>query len=72
MYGHVRMFGSFVHLSRTPGLASGSAPRLGEHTREILAELGYAPAEVERLISERIAMAAISSTGRIASRVTAA
>jgi len=71
MYGHVRMFGLFTHLSRTPGHANGSAPRLGQHTREILAEIGYPPSEIEHMISNRIAMAAASNTGRIASRVAA-
>ncbi len=32
------------------------APRLGQHTREILAEAGYSPAEVDAMIAERIAM----------------
>lgn len=34
----------------TPGRASKDAPALGEHTREILSELGYVPARVERLL----------------------
>lgn len=29
MYGHVREIGLFNWLSKTPGLAKGSAPRLG-------------------------------------------
>lgn len=29
-------------------------PRLGEHTAELLGELGYAPEEVERLVAERV------------------
>jgi crotonobetainyl-CoA:carnitine CoA-transferase CaiB-like acyl-CoA transferase len=72
MYGHVRQFGSFVRLSRTPGQAAGSAPRLGEHTREILAELGYPAAEIEQLIAGGFARQAARVTGRIDSRVSAA
>ncbi|WP_336962715.1 CoA transferase [Sphingobium aquiterrae] len=72
MYGHVRMFGSFMHFSRTPGEASGSAPRLGHHTREILAEVGYAPEEIDALIAGGKAMVAKSTTGRITSKVSAA
>jgi crotonobetainyl-CoA:carnitine CoA-transferase CaiB-like acyl-CoA transferase len=33
-------------------------PRVGEHTRELLAGLGYAPQEIERLVREGIARAA--------------
>lgn len=72
MYGHVREFGLFSKLSRTPGHASGSAPRLGEHTREILAEAGYAPAEIDALIDCGAARVAKSVTGRIDSKVSAA
>jgi crotonobetainyl-CoA:carnitine CoA-transferase CaiB-like acyl-CoA transferase len=30
------------------------APRLGEHTREILQSIGYSPAEIARLSAERV------------------
>jgi crotonobetainyl-CoA:carnitine CoA-transferase CaiB-like acyl-CoA transferase len=33
-------------------------PKVGEHTRALLAELGYSPQEIERLISDGIARAA--------------
>lgn len=72
MYGHVREFGLFSQLSRTPGHASGAAPRLGEHTREILAEAGYTTGEIEQLIASGVAKVAPHSTGRIDSRVSAA
>jgi crotonobetainyl-CoA:carnitine CoA-transferase CaiB-like acyl-CoA transferase len=38
-----------VHLSETPGAIRRRAPLLGEHTEEIRAELGYAPADVADL-----------------------
>jgi crotonobetainyl-CoA:carnitine CoA-transferase CaiB-like acyl-CoA transferase len=38
-----------VDLSETPGAVRRRAPLLGEHTREILAELGYAPADIAAL-----------------------
>jgi crotonobetainyl-CoA:carnitine CoA-transferase CaiB-like acyl-CoA transferase len=38
-----------VDLSETPGRFRHRAPTLGEHTDTILAELGYAPAEIARL-----------------------
>ena len=71
MYGHVREIGLFNQLDRTPGLASGSAPRLGEHTREILLETGCSPREIDDLLARKIAFQAADVKGRIASRVTA-
>jgi crotonobetainyl-CoA:carnitine CoA-transferase CaiB-like acyl-CoA transferase len=72
MYGHVRQFGSFIHLSATPGRATGSAPRLGEHSRQILGEIGYGADEIDALIASGKAMQAADVTGRIQSRVSAA
>jgi len=39
-----------VKLSQTPGAVRHRAPLVGEHTRDILAGLGMASAEVERLL----------------------
>src|SRR3954470_13960822 len=36
-------------LSASPGVIRGRAPQLGEHTDEVLAELGYDGAAIERL-----------------------
>jgi crotonobetainyl-CoA:carnitine CoA-transferase CaiB-like acyl-CoA transferase len=47
--GQVRLLGVPVKLSRTPGAPAGPGPALGEHTREVLAGLGYSAAEVEGL-----------------------
>jgi crotonobetainyl-CoA:carnitine CoA-transferase CaiB-like acyl-CoA transferase len=43
-----------VKLSRTPLTIRRRAPQLGEHTDEILAELGYAPEAIEKLRAERV------------------
>lgn len=71
MYGHVRQIALFNHLAKTPGKATGSAPRLGEHTRAVLAEIGFADDAIDDLIARRIAWQAEDVTGRIASKVNA-
>ena len=43
-----------VRLLETPGEIRCRAPQLGEHTDEILAELGYRPDEVERMRAARV------------------
>lgn len=71
MYGHVREFGLFNRLSRTPGLARGSGPRLGEHTVDLLAEVGYSQAEIASMLERKIALQAADVTGRVDSKVNA-
>ncbi|CAN5860309.1 CoA transferase [soil metagenome] len=43
-----------VKLSRTPLTIRRRAPTLGEHTEQILQELGYEPAAIEKLRAERV------------------
>ena len=52
--GYIREMGLVVRLSDTPGVVKGTAPRLGEHSVEILDELGYEPAEIEALVTRRL------------------
>ncbi len=48
-YGRVRMLAFPVRASATPASIRRPAPLLGEHTAEVLAELGLAPPEIEGL-----------------------
>src|SRR6266704_6324769 len=48
-YGLARMLAYPVRASATPGAIRRPAPRLGEHTAEVLAELGLPKGEIERL-----------------------
>jgi CoA:oxalate CoA-transferase len=52
--GEVRMLGVPVKLAKTPGKPQGPAPRLGEHTAEILKGLGYSIKEINALEAEGV------------------
>ena len=56
--GRTRALGLPVKLSRTPGKVSRPAPLLGQHTRQVLGEFGFAGAEIEALIASGAAVAA--------------
>lgn len=47
--GTVRALGNPMQLKRTPPAVFRAAPTLGEHTEELLTELGYSAAEMESL-----------------------
>jgi crotonobetainyl-CoA:carnitine CoA-transferase CaiB-like acyl-CoA transferase len=43
-----------VRLLSTPGTVRRPAPRLGEHTAEILTAIGYAETDIDRLAELRV------------------
>ncbi len=53
--GPVRITGSPIRLSETPGEVMSPAPRLGEHSEEVLRTvLGYDPERIAALESEGV------------------
>ncbi|MEE9284284.1 MAG: CoA transferase [Dehalococcoidia bacterium] len=53
-FGRMHQFGPLVELSETPGKTGGPPPLLGQHTRAIMAELGYSDEETARLKDEGV------------------
>ena len=47
--GRTKALGLPIKFSETPGEITRAAPLLGQHTREVLAGLGYSTAEIDRL-----------------------
>lgn len=49
--GRIPQIGFPVKFSETPGRILRAPPTLGQHTREVLSELGYPGVEIDRLLS---------------------
>jgi crotonobetainyl-CoA:carnitine CoA-transferase CaiB-like acyl-CoA transferase len=47
--GELRVQAPGVNLTRTPGTIRSAAPEPGEHTDDVLGELGYSPSDIESL-----------------------
>jgi len=54
LVGRLRQFGETISFSDTPGRISGPPPRVGEHTRVLLEELGVRADDHERLRAQGI------------------
>jgi crotonobetainyl-CoA:carnitine CoA-transferase CaiB-like acyl-CoA transferase len=54
--GKTTALGLLLDLSRTPGRIWGPPLVVGDHTREILAELGYPAAEIDRMCASGVAL----------------
>lgn len=61
--GQVRTVNSPMHLEQSRKVPARPAPRLGEHTRTVLAEIGLSEDEARDLVARRV-VAALSGGGR--------
>ncbi len=52
--GPVTLLAPWIHLSKTPTSIHHDAPAIGEHTDEVLGELGFAAAELSELRAEGV------------------
>jgi crotonobetainyl-CoA:carnitine CoA-transferase CaiB-like acyl-CoA transferase len=49
--GWIREIGLSIHLSANPGTNKGPGALLGQHSRDVLSELGYEEERVEKLLA---------------------
>jgi len=52
--GVLKQRGIVIKLSKTPGIAERAAPGLGQHTEEVIAELGYNAEQIQDMKERRI------------------
>jgi len=52
--GRMKTLGVGVKLSETPGAVTRAAPLLGQHSQELMEELGYTPDEIEAFDADKV------------------
>jgi formyl-CoA transferase len=52
--GEIRIVNQAVKLSRTPASLATAPPELGEHTAEVLEEVGYNKTRIEELRKKKV------------------
>jgi crotonobetainyl-CoA:carnitine CoA-transferase CaiB-like acyl-CoA transferase len=52
--GPVQTIGFPVKFSETPAAIERGAPTLGQHTTEVLLELGYADSDIDKLVADNV------------------
>jgi len=57
LVGPIRVAGSPIHMSKAETGAKVASPTLGQHTREVLTELGYSDGEIAALLESKVARA---------------
>ncbi len=54
--GRMQTIGLPVKFSATPGSVHSAAPVYGQHTREVLAEVGYTAGEIDAMVAARVVL----------------
>ncbi|MBF7084516.1 CoA transferase [Desulfallas sp. Bu1-1] len=54
--GPVKVINVPIRLSKTPGSVRTPSPTVGQHTTEVLQEVGFSPQEIERLIKNKVVL----------------
>jgi len=62
LFGKVKQYGVAPRFSAMSGVVRRPSPLLGQHTREVLLELGYSEGRVDELIEKKIVLQAKEST----------
>ena len=64
LVGRLDMFGHVIGFSETPGRIERPPIVVGQHTRQIMAELGYATPDIDGLIAEGVIAESVSDPDR--------